>query len=35
MLYVGRVVFTVDASGFWTLNSTSGNSMDICAALSN
>ena len=35
MLYVGRVVFTVDASGNWTLNSTSGNSMDICAALSN
>jgi len=34
-LYVGRVVFTIDASGIWTLKSTSGNSMDICAALSN
>jgi hypothetical protein len=33
-LYVGRVVFTIDASDTWTLNSTSGNSMDICAALS-
>jgi hypothetical protein len=33
-LYVGRVVFTVDASGVYTLQSTSGTSMDICAALS-
>lgn len=34
-LYVGRVVFTVDTSGIYTLQSTSGTSMDICAALSN
>jgi len=33
-LYVGRVVFTVDGSGVFTLKSTSGKSMDICAALS-
>jgi hypothetical protein len=34
-LYMGRVVFTVDTSGVFTLRSTSGKSMDICAALSN
>lgn len=33
-LYVGRVVFTVDSSGVFTLKSTTGKSMDICAALS-
>lgn len=33
-LYVGRVVFTVDSSGIFTLESTTGKSMDICAALS-
>lgn len=33
-LYVGRVVFTVDSSGVFTLKSTSGKSMDICSALS-
>ncbi len=32
-LYVGRVAFTVDANGVFTLGSTSGSSMDICAAL--
>ena len=32
-LYVGRVVFTVDANGVYTLGSTSGRSTDICAAL--
>jgi hypothetical protein len=33
-LYVGRVVFTVDAGGVFTLESTSGRATDICAALS-
>jgi hypothetical protein len=33
-LHVGRVVFTVDTGGVFTVQSTSGNSMDICAALS-
>jgi hypothetical protein len=33
-LYVGRVVFTVDRDGVFTLKSTSGTAMDICAALS-
>ena len=33
-LYVGRIAFTVDPSGVFTLQSTSGKSMDICAALS-
>jgi hypothetical protein len=32
-LYVGRVVFTVDTSGVFTLQSVSGTSTDICAAL--
>lgn len=32
--YVGRVVFTVDASGIFTLQSVSGRATDICAALS-
>jgi hypothetical protein len=32
-LYVGRVVFDVDANGTFTLVSTSGKSTDICAAL--
>lgn len=34
-LYVGQVVFTVDGNGVWTLEKTSGKSLDICAALSN
>jgi len=33
-LYVGRVVFTVDADGVFTVVSTSGTATDICAALS-
>jgi hypothetical protein len=33
-LYVGRVVFTVDGSGVFTVQNDSGNSVDICAALS-
>ncbi len=32
-LYVGRVVYTVDAGGVFTLQSTSGRETDICAAL--
>jgi hypothetical protein len=32
-LYVGRVVYTVDTSGVFTLQSVSGTSTDICAAL--
>jgi hypothetical protein len=32
-LYVGRVVFTVDPAGVFTLQSVSGRSTDICAAL--
>ena len=33
-LYVGRVVFRVDAQGVFTLESTRGTARDICAALS-
>jgi len=33
-LYVGRVVFSVDTSGVFTVMSTRGKSSDICAALS-
>ena len=33
-LYVGRAAFTVDTSGNFTLGDTSGQSTDICAALS-
>ena len=33
-LYVGRVVFTVDVNGVFTLVSTAGTATDICAALS-
>ena len=33
-LYVGRVVYTVDAGGVFTVVSTSGRARDICAALS-
>lgn len=33
-LYVGRVVFTVDGFGNFTLRSTAGSSVDVCAALS-
>ena len=33
-LYVGRVVFTVDSSGTFTLQGHSGQATDICAALS-
>jgi hypothetical protein len=32
-LYVGRVVFTVDTSGVFTLQSVSGTSTDLCATL--
>ena len=32
-LYVGRIVYTVDASGVYTLQRVSGTSTDICAAL--
>ena len=32
-LYVGRVVYTVDADGVFTLVSTSGKARDICASL--
>ena len=32
-LYVGRVVFAVDTTGVFTLQSVSGTSTDICAAL--
>jgi hypothetical protein len=32
-LYVGRVVFTVDANGVFTLQSTSGRKTDLCAQL--
>jgi hypothetical protein len=33
-LYVGRVVFTIDTSGVFTLQQVSGKTTDICAALS-
>lgn len=33
-LYVGKVVYTVDTNGTWTILKTSGKSLDICAALS-
>lgn len=33
-LYVGRIVFTIDTSANFTLKQQSGNSVDICAALS-
>jgi hypothetical protein len=33
-LYVGRVVFTVAADGVFTLQKTSGQATDLCAALS-
>jgi hypothetical protein len=33
-LYVGRVVFTIDDAGVFTVVSTSGKSTDICAELS-
>jgi hypothetical protein len=32
-LYVGRVVYTVDADAVFTLQSTSGRETDICATL--
>lgn len=32
-LYVGRVTYTVDQAGVFTLGSTSGTGLDICAAL--
>jgi hypothetical protein len=34
-LYAGRVVFTSDSAGVFTLLGTSGKSTDICATLSN
>jgi hypothetical protein len=33
-LYIGRVVFTVDALGVTTIRSTAGRQIDICGALS-
>jgi hypothetical protein len=33
-LYVGRVVYTVDTAGVFTLEGTSGKSTDVCAVLS-
>jgi hypothetical protein len=33
-LYVGRVVFTIDNSGVFTLQETRGTATDLCAALS-
>jgi hypothetical protein len=33
-LYAGRVVFMIDKSGIFALESTRGMSTDICAALS-
>ena len=33
-LYVGRVVYTVDTNGVFTIQQTSGKSTDICASLS-
>ena len=33
-LYVGRVIYRVDAAGVWTLQEESGKKTDICAALS-
>jgi hypothetical protein len=33
-MYVGRVVYTVDNNGVFTLQTTSGKATDICAALS-
>ncbi|PYO54079.1 MAG: hypothetical protein DMD83_23040 [Candidatus Rokuibacteriota bacterium] len=33
-LYVGRLVFTIDSSGTFTLQQHSGKAIDICAALS-
>ena len=32
-LYVGRIVYTVNASGVFTLQSTSGRATDLCALL--
>jgi hypothetical protein len=33
-LYVGRVVYTIDTNGVFTVQQTSGTSSDICASLS-
>lgn len=33
-LFIGRVVFSIDRDGVWTLQSAAGRSIDICAALS-
>jgi hypothetical protein len=33
-LYVGRVVFTIDSNGVFTVQEVSGQTTDICAALS-
>jgi hypothetical protein len=33
-LYVGRVVFTIDSSGVFTVQEVSGTATDICAAVS-
>jgi hypothetical protein len=32
-LYVGRVVFTIDSSGTFTLQQHRGEAIDICASL--
>ncbi|WP_427005951.1 hypothetical protein [Pseudarthrobacter sp. H2] len=32
-VYTGRIVYTVDAAGVFTLKSTSGTKVDVCAAL--
>lgn len=32
-LYIGRVVYTIDANGVFTLRSASGRTVDICAEL--
>lgn len=31
--YVGRIVYTIDANGIFTLKSTSGTKVDVCAAI--
>ncbi len=32
-LYIGRLDFSIDAGGTWTMLSRSGTQFDICAAL--
>ena len=33
ILYVGRLIFTIDAASVYTFQSFSGNATDICAAI--